>query len=384
MAEADRREKVRTAASVILATVATAIALFLGREFFQPIAIAVLLSALFRPVVRAMEKAKLPTPLAAAVVVLGLIAALGVGIYALAGPVKNWFDTAPQSLATAQQKLERFRKPVQQVNEVAAKLQQAAQGPSSQPASSQPTTGPSSPGESSTSQPAANQPAAAPLATPAPPEPQGTSLLVRIFGGAATFISGVVEVLLTLYLLLAAGDLFLQKLLKLMHGQRDKGKARKVVHDMESVVARYMLVTLLINIGQGIAVAIALKLLGMPHWMLWGLLTIALEFIPYLGGAVMVGLLLVSAFTAFDSIGRILAAPAIYLLITTIQNNVVSPYAYGNRLRLNPVAVLIGVILWWFLWGIPGAFVAVPILAAVKVVSDENEGLKPVGEFLGE
>ena len=69
---------------------------------------------------------------------------------------------------------------------------------------------------------------------------------------------------------------------------------------------------------------------------------------------------------------------------TTIQNNLVSPYLYGNHLRLNPTAVLVGVVAWWYLWGIPGAFIAVPIIAAVKIVADHSEPLRAVSEFLGE
>src|SRR5215204_5624818 len=80
-------------------------------------------------------------------------------------------------------------------------------------------------------------------------------------------------------------------------------------------------------------------LLGMPQPFLWAVLTFGLEFIPYLGGAVMVGLLTIVAFTTFDSLGRTLAAPGAYLAISTLQNNVVSPLVYGQRLRLNPVAV---------------------------------------------
>jgi predicted PurR-regulated permease PerM len=73
-------------------------------------------------------------------------------------------------------------------------------------------------------------------------------------------------------------------------------------------------------------------------------------------------------------------------VITTLQNNVVSPIAYGKGLKLNPVAVLVGVIFWWVVWGTPGAFVAVPILATIKILADrsESEALKTLGEFLGE
>ena len=90
------------------------------------------------------------------------------------------------------------------------------------------------------------------------------------------------------------------------------------------------------------------------------------------------------AFVTFDELGRILLIPGSYLVITTLQNNLVSPLAYGRRLKLNPVAVLVGVLFWWFLWGVAGAFVAVPIVAAVKALADRVEGLSTVAEFLGE
>ena len=349
----DRKESARTISLVLIAVIAVIFAFYLGREFFQPIAIAVVLNALLRPVVRAMERARINTWFAATIVVLALLTSLVLAVYMLAGPVQGWMDTAPARLEAAQQKLERLKRPMQQVNEVANKIEQATAGPTSQPA-----------------------------AAPAP-VPQ-ESAMVRYFGGATWIVGGLAEVMLLLYLLLGMGDRFLQKLLKIMPNYREKSNARQVVHDVEVSVARYMLVTLMINIGQGIVVAIAMKLLGMPSWWMWGLLTIVLEFVPYLGAALMIVLLSISAFTQFDSIGHVLSVPGAYLLITNIQNNVVSPLLYGNHLRLNPVAVLIGVLLWWFLWGIPGAFVAVPILAAAKIIADRVESLKPVGEFLGD
>jgi predicted PurR-regulated permease PerM len=87
---------------------------------------------------------------------------------------------------------------------------------------------------------------------------------------------------------------------------------------------------------------------------------------------------------AFDNVGHALLAPGAYLLITTLQNNLVSPVAYGRRLRLNPVAVLVGVLFWWSLWGVPGAFLAVPVIAAAKIMGDHIEGLEALGEFLAE
>ena len=242
---------------------------------------------------------------------------------------------------------------MERATDVANKLQQATQAPSTTQASEAP--GPHAPG-----------------------------LLANVFGTTTSLLSAIVGVLLLLYLLLAAGDMFLQKLIRVMPLRRDKAAAVEVVHEAEMLVLRYLLVTLLINLGQGTLVALVLWLLKVPSPWLWGLFTVVLEFIPYLGAAIMIGLLTVVAFASFDGWLHILALPGSYLVITTIQNNIVSPIAYGQRLKLNPVAVLVGVLFWWFLWGIPGAFIAVPIIATLKILADRTEGLEAVGEFLGE
>jgi predicted PurR-regulated permease PerM len=104
--------------------------------------------------------------------------------------------------------------------------------------------------------------------------------------------------------------------------------------------------------------------------------------VPYLGAAFMLFLLSVAGLATFQGIGHAALAPLAYLLITTLQNNLVSPLAYGRHLRLNPVAVLVGVMFWWFLWGIPGAFLAVPLVATAKILGDHVRGLSAMGEFL--
>jgi predicted PurR-regulated permease PerM len=342
---------------VILAVVASAFALYFGREFFVPIVFAVLLSALLRPLVGKLERLGLPTAIGASIVVLIFMGALTGAGFALAGPVQRWMKETPGRLEAAEKKLDKLRKPVQQVNEVTSKLEQAASGPSTAP-----TSGTATP--SGDSQPA--------------------GVVGRFLGGSAKLLGSLVEVLLMCYLLLASGDLFVQKLVKIIPLWEDKRAAVGVVNESQSAVMRYLLVTLCINAGQGVIVGLVMWAIGMPSPLLWGLFTVFLEFVPYLGATVMVAALTVVAFATFDNLGRTLAAPGAYLVITTLQNNVVSPYLYGQHLKLNPVAVLVGVLLWWFLWGIPGAFLAVPLIATIKIVADHVDTLKPVGEFLGE
>jgi len=347
----------RTTALVVVAVVATAFALYFGREFFVPIVFAILLGALLRPLVGKLERLGLPTAIGASIIVLVFLGLLAGAGFALAGPVQRWMQETPTRLDAAEKKLEKFRKPVQQVNEVTSKLEHAASGPTTAPSSGTAT-------HSEDSQPA--------------------GVAGRFLGGTAKLLGSPMEVLLMCSLLLASGDLFVQKLVKVIPLWEDKRAAVGVVNESQRAVMRYLLVTLCINAGQGVIVGLVMWALKMPSPLLWGLFTIVLEFVPYLGATVMVAALSVVAFATFDHPGHMLAVPGSYLVITTLQNNVVSPYLYGQHLKLNPVAVLVGVLLWWFLWGIPGAFLAVPIIATIMIVADHVDTLKPVGEFLGE
>jgi predicted PurR-regulated permease PerM len=211
-----------------------------------------------------------------------------------------------------------------------------------------------------------------------------SSVAARVFGTTTSLVSGAVEVVLLTFLLLASGDAFLTKLVKVLPLRREKIEAVRMVHEAEAVVSRYLLATALINAGQGAVVGLAMWLLHLPNPALWGALTFLLEFIPYLGGALMLVLLALTGLASGGGVGHVLLPPAVYLAITTVQNNLVSPIAYGRRLRLNPVAVLVGVLFWWALWGVPGAFLAVPIIATLKIVGDHVPGLAALGEFLGE
>lgn len=333
-------------------------ALALGREFFIPLALALCFQSLLTPLVRGLARLRLPAPVGAAIVVLGALAVFVVGGWALSAPVSAWVNKAPSNIATARRKLRELGRPLD-------RLTAAASGA-----------------------PAANQPAAPPAAAPPPaqavPGPAGPSLSAQLLGRATTVVAGLLETIVLVYLMLAAGNMLFRKLVKLLPAPDDLRTATDILNKTESIVARYLTVTALINVGQGIAVGLAMWAIGMPDPFIWGLMTFVLEFIPYLGGAINVGLLVISGFSVFSGLGEVLLPPAIYLVISTLQNNVVSPYAYGNRLKLNPLAVMIFVLFWWFIWGIPGAFLAIPIAATLKVLGDQVPSMSAMGELLGE
>jgi predicted PurR-regulated permease PerM len=342
----------RTRGITVLAVLALFYTLYFAREFLIPITFALLLSFVLSPLVRALARVRVRPPLGAGLVMLALLAGVGAGVYELAGPVQKWAAEAPAALTTARGKLRRLLRPLERVQRTAEQVQSAAS-----------VTGP---------------PKAPTVVV------QGPTLLQRVFGTTQRFLAGLLEVVILLYFLLAAGDLFLQKLIKVLPGRAEKTVVVQIARATEASISAYLLTAAAVFAAEGLVVAGAMWLLGMPNPALWGALVALLEFIPYLGALTMLAILAMAALTTFDSPGRALLVPATFLAITVLQANLVSPVLLGRRLSLNPVAVLVGLAFWFWMWGVSGAFLAVPLLAAFKILCDHIAPLAAIGEFLGE
>ena len=341
----------RSVGVTVLAVLAVLYTLYFARDFLLPVTIAVLLDFLFSPVVRALARLRVPTPLGGAVVILTLIGLLGVGAYELSDPVQRWAAKAPGTLSGAGSRVRQLLRPVEQATKTAEQVARAT---------------------------AVGGPAAQEVVV------KGPSLVSRLFGTTQRLVTGLLEVVILLYFLLAAGDLFLQKLVKVLPSIHDKRAAVSIAREAEASVSTYLMTAAAVNLVEGLVVAGAMYLLGMPNPLLWGVLVVILEFVPYLGATTMIVILFVAALTTFESVGRALVVPATFLLINLVQANIVSPMLLGHRLTLNPVAIVVGLAFWWWIWGIPGAFIAVPMLATFKIVCDHIAPLASVGEFLGQ
>ncbi len=342
--------RIRSLALTLLSVLALLYTLYFARTFLLPIVIAVLLEFLLSPVVRFLRRLKLPTPAGAALVLLLVLGAGGLAAYELAEPAQEWFDKAPRAIADLNAKLRELKRPVEQVSRAAEQLESAT------------AVGGDERREVVV---------------------KGPSLVSRVFGTTQALVAAVFEVLVLLYFLLAVGDLFLEKLIKVLPQLRDKKTAVRIAREVEASVSIYLSTVTLVNIAEGLTLALALWALDMPAPFFWGALAALVEFVPYIGAVAMLGVLTVVALTTFDSVGHALLVPAAFLAINLIQGNVVSPLLHSRRLTLNPVAIVVGLAFWWWIWGVPGAFVAVPLLATFKIFCDHIEALTPIGEFLG-
>ena len=208
-------------------------------------------------------------------------------------------------------------------------------------------------------------------------EIKGPSLTEQVFGGTTAALSTALVVIFLTYFLLSSSDLFLHKLVAVLPQLKDKKTAVRIVRETQTQVSLYLVTTTMINTGVGVATGIALALVGMPNPVLWGVVAGVLNFVPYIGGLVNTIILTLAAFLTFEDTSQALLIPIVFTAINILEGNLITPMIMGRRMRLNTVAVFIGLIFWWYLWGIPGAILAVPMMATIKIACDHIEALAP-------
>jgi predicted PurR-regulated permease PerM len=340
----------RSVATTVVAVLLVFYTLFFAASLLVPIAAAVLLSMLLAPAVQLLERLRIPRLLASAIVVLSVLALLGVGMTALAGPAMTWIERTAQSLQKLELSFRATTKPIEDIKKATGQLQEATQARASSAVQEVRVAGPA----------------------------LGDLLLSATPRAVASILSTTILV----YFLLVAGDVFLRKLVLVIPTFRDKKRAVDITRQIETDISFYLLNFTLVNVGLGVAMAIVTALLGIPNPLLWGVLVAVLNFVPYVGAITSMAMLAMAGLQTFDSVPQALAAPAILVGLVAISAEVVTPYVLGRGLLLNPVAIFIAIMLWGWLWGIVGVLLAVPLLASFKIICERVEPLNPIAEFL--
>ncbi|WP_394181652.1 AI-2E family transporter [Yoonia maritima] len=324
-------------------------AVYFARDMLLPIVIGILVALTLSPIVRGLARAGIPEVISAIVLIFGATILCAGGVYALSGPAADIIERAPHLGTDLRAKLGFLFDSLEAVQDATDEVESLTNGGGQAP-------------------------------TVAIEQP---SLLAFAAGSVASFFSlGFVGMILALFIL-ASGDLFYVKLVNALPNLSDKKLAVKTVRDVERRLSRYLLTITLINAGLGLCIAGSLYWLGLPNAILWGVFAFALNFLPFVGAMIGVAAVGVYSIIAFDTLGLGLSAPAIYLLLTSLEGQFVTPAILGRRLEMNTVSVFLAVIIWSWLWSLPGALMAVPFLVVTKVICDNVQPLATFGDFLG-
>jgi predicted PurR-regulated permease PerM len=320
-----------------------------GRPLLLPLMLSGLASALLAPVVALLQRCRIPRSVGALLVVVGLVVLVSTAVWRLSRPAVEWIESAPRRLEHVEERLSVLRRPIAKVSEAAERV-----------------------GEIARMEPAVR---AQQVVVRSP------SLGDVAFARAGRFMVQLITMLALLYFLLAAREPMLVRLAGFLPFGSDEDRS-SVARRVRGEMSRYLLTATVINLGLGLAVAGAMELVGLPNPLLWGAMAALLNYVPYVGAFAGVAILAVAALTSIDNVGRALLAPGLYLFLNAIEGLFLTPAVMGHRMQLNPVAVLVSVMLWGWFWGIPGALLAVPILAGAKVVIDASPGLERIGALL--
>ena len=332
-----------------------ALALFFvfAKEFVLPVVLAFFIAMTFRPIIRILAHRHIPEWLTAGAFIVIVTVVGGSLIYALMGSVRAFMQDAPNYVQIFKTKFEVLQSSFGAFMNLATNIQHAAQ-----------------PGKS--------------VATQEVVVRDGSPLayIGQITGYSISIIASIVLTLVIAAFLMASGDLFYAKMVRVLPTLRDKKTALRIVYDVEHEVSSYLLIVSSINALLGLAVSLSFFALDMPTPFLWGAVAFALNFIPYIGALTGIGLAAFISIVTFDSLAYAALIPMSYALFTGLESQIISPLFLGRRLQLNSVAILLALAFWTWLWGIAGTMVAVPILVTVKVFCDHLEGLSGIGEFL--
>jgi predicted PurR-regulated permease PerM len=335
-------------ALLILAVLACA---YVARTLLFPIILAVVLALLLRPAVIALQHLKIGESIGAALVLALVVAAFGALATHLYEPAVRWAEMGPAEIRRLERKLRDVSRPVQAVRGATDKVAELAN-------------------------------ATAPAASKKPAVVVERPSFTEVFVTAQWAVGSALVTLMLLYFLLASGDLFLRKLIRVLPGLRDRILAVEISRSVQAEIGRYFAATTLLNIGLGVATTLAMMALGVPSPALIGTAAGLLNFLPYVGAAItLLGIFVVSALS-LDGATQIVLPALAFLALTTIEGQLVQPIVLGRRLALNPVAVFIWVLLWAWLWGVPGLLVAVPMLVALRICAEKIPSLNPLAELL--
>jgi len=346
-----RRAGLQSWVGKALLAIAVLFLLQAAKAVLLPLTVALMLTFLLFGPVRGLTQLGVPPALGAALVVGALLGVLGIGASNLAEPAAAWWERAPSSLHQLTQAVDRLR----------------------------------------TAIPGLEPPRKAPRSAVPPPDPvkeqlasQGVTMTRAVLSHMWHFVVAGAATVILLYFLLASEYRLLSRTVAAIPERRTRVVVLAGVRQAQREVGRYLATMSLINGVLGLASGVVMMQIGLPNPMLWGTLVALLNFVPYIGPLLLACMLLLAGTLTFGVALQMLAPAAAFLLLHALESNFVTPIVVGRRLSLSPMAVFLSVMVWGWLWGIAGAFIAVPMLLAIRAACRRMPRWRLLAAYLSE
>ncbi|MBJ3783671.1 AI-2E family transporter [Devosia sediminis] len=314
-----------------------------GQFFLAPVTLAIVVGLMFGPVADRVERWGVPPALSAGVVVLLLLGVIAGFSLLFAVPLSEWVARAPLIWEKLQAQLANLREPLESVGQFQEQLTSVL-------------------GNSSTMSVQVEDGSAV----------TGVAML------APTILAQIAIFLASLYFFVATRDHIRMSVLSMCVTRRMRWRTAHVFRDVEQKVSRFLLSVTMINLCVGTAVAIAMWIIGMPSPILWGAMAAVLNYIPYVGQAIMITVLLAVGLGTQTELVQILLPVACYAGINFVEGQIFTPHFIGRSLTLNPFIIFLSITFWIWAWGPVGGLVAVPTLLMAQSMILHALPSKPV------
>src|SRR3984893_14470781 len=325
-------------------------ALCVASAIILPVVLALVLNLLLQPAVRLLGRVHVPRAVGALLTVFLVIGALVGLVAALSVPAATWAERLPEGIPRLEAHLEVIKGPIQALQKIIQQAEQAADAP---------------PG-------------------------RGSIVSVRrdlgitgaLFAGTRSVLDGLFTTVLVLYFLLVAGNIFLRRIVEILPTFSNKRQAVDISQQIQEDISAYLVTITGMNAAVGVTTAVAMYLCGLGDPLLWGTTAFLLNYIPIIGPLFGVCIFVLVGLLSFESLWWALLPPVLYFGIHLVEGETLTPMLLARRFTLNPVLIILSLVFWFWMWGVLGAILAVPMLAILKIISDRLRPLKALGHFL--
>lgn len=349
----ERHPQVVTAICLaVLTVIAAGVTLYVGRSFLLPIAAAFVFSVILAPICSRIEWLRIPRPVAAlfAMILAGAVAYAGFS--QIAEPAARWVESAPDILHKAQRQITKLQEPLKPLSDISKEMDGMSLVPTTTPKARTVVV-------------------------------EGPGLTQSLLASAQIIAIQAGFVLVLLYFFLVTREDFREKLIAFQPKLNQRVRTARAFRDVEHRVGGYIVTFSAINIAVGVAVGLSCWGLGLPEPAMWGGIAALLNFVPFLGPAITIGLLGLAGLATFDTLIEASFPVLAYWAINLVESNLVTPHVMSRRMTLNPLAIILSVSFWTWIWGPVGGLISLPLLIMLKVVCDHTPSLRALGAMIG-